>query len=85
MNCIADHNLNVPEDISIIGFDGSQITELVRPRLTSMEQPIDEMGITTVNTLLELISHVDYESKGDIILKHRLAIRDSCKKREKTQ
>jgi LacI family transcriptional regulator len=83
INCIVDHNLNVPEDISIIGFDGSQITELVRPRLTSMEQPIDEMGITTVNTLLEFISRVDHESKEDIILKHRLVIRDSCKKRDK--
>ncbi len=48
MNCIHDHGLSVPEDISVIGFDGSQLTDLVRPRLTSMEQPIDEMGKVTV-------------------------------------
>jgi LacI family transcriptional regulator len=83
MNCIYDHNLQVPGDISVIGFDGSQLTELVRPRLSSMEQPIYEMGSVTVGTLLRLISgEGEGDSGGDIIMKHRLVARDSCRRIE---
>ncbi|MCJ8012296.1 LacI family transcriptional regulator [Paenibacillus sp. KQZ6P-2] len=78
MNCIADHGLRVPEDISVMGFDGSQLTELVRPRITSMEQPIHHMGKVTVETLLQLISG-EIQQEVDIILGHRLEVRDSCR------
>ncbi|MFC5468518.1 LacI family DNA-binding transcriptional regulator [Cohnella suwonensis] len=80
MNCIHDHGLKVPDDISVIGFDGSQLTEQVRPRLTSMEQPILEMGKVTVDKLLEIISGKRAAYKDDVILKHELVVRDSCKK-----
>lgn len=79
MNCIHDHQLKVPDDISIIGFDGSQLTELVRPRLSSMEQPIQDMGKITVDTLIELISDPTFSPREDLILGHRLVVRDSCK------
>lgn len=79
MNCIHDHQLKVPDDISIIGFDGSQLTELVRPRLSSMEQPIQDMGKITVDTLIELISDPTYSPREDLILGHKLVVRDSCK------
>ncbi|BBI32938.1 LacI family transcriptional regulator [Cohnella abietis] len=80
MNCISDYGLSVPGDISVIGFDGSQLTEQVRPRLSSMEQPILEMGKITVLKLLDLISGNNATLKDDVILKHMLVIRDSCKK-----
>jgi len=79
MNCIADNKLSVPDDISMIGFDGSSLTELVRPRLTSMEQPIHEMGQVTVESLLALIEDGDQVNE-DIILQHRIAERDSCRR-----
>ncbi|MBA2943113.1 LacI family DNA-binding transcriptional regulator [Paenibacillus sp. CGMCC 1.16610] len=79
MNCIHDHQLKVPDDISIIGFDGSQLTELVRPRLSSMEQPIQEMGKITVNTMIDVISNPASSPREDVILKHKLVVRDSCK------
>ncbi|MCD9022819.1 LacI family DNA-binding transcriptional regulator [Cohnella silvisoli] len=79
MNCIHDDGLRVPDDLSVIGFDGSQLTEQVRPRLSSMEQPILEMGIVTVDALLALISGNEGAPKKDVILKHKLVIRDSCK------
>ncbi|OZB98606.1 LacI family DNA-binding transcriptional regulator [Paenibacillus sp. XY044] len=78
VNCIMDHGLKVPGDISVIGFDGSQMTELVRPRITSMEQPIQRMGEVTVETLLQFIAG-EKRTEEDIILGHRLAVRDSCR------
>ncbi|KQX67300.1 LacI family DNA-binding transcriptional regulator [Paenibacillus sp. Root444D2] len=79
MNCIHDYQLKVPDDISIIGFDGSQLTELVRPRLSSMEQPIQDMGKITVDTLIELISDPTFSPREDLILGHKLVVRDSCR------
>ncbi|MDD9266693.1 LacI family DNA-binding transcriptional regulator [Paenibacillus sp. GCM10023248] len=79
MNCIHDHGLKVPDDLSIIGFDGSQLTELVRPRLTSMEQPIQDMGKITVNTLIDYISDPASSPREDLILVHKLVVRDSCR------
>lgn len=78
MNCIHDHGLKVPEHMSVIGFDGSQLTEQVRPRLTSMEQPILEMGKVTVDKLLELIEEKEGGPAEDVILQHMLVSRDSC-------
>ncbi|SDW78438.1 LacI family DNA-binding transcriptional regulator [Paenibacillus sp. CF384] len=77
MNCIRDHNLRVPEDISVIGFDGSQLTELTRPTLTSMEQPIHEMGKETMRILLHQVETGEVPS-GDLVLEHRLVARESC-------
>ncbi|TVX98806.1 LacI family transcriptional regulator [Cohnella terricola] len=78
MNCIHDHGLKVPEDLSVIGFDGSQLTEQVRPRLTSMQQPILEMGKVTVDMLLRLIADSKNSPAEDVILQHKLVVRDSC-------
>lgn len=83
MNCIHDHGLKVPDDISIIGFDGSQLTELVRPRLTSMEQPIQDMGKITVNTLIDFISDPASSPREDLIMGHKLVLRDSCRAYQK--
>ncbi|GGG52986.1 LacI family transcriptional regulator [Paenibacillus radicis (ex Gao et al. 2016)] len=79
MNCIHDHGLKVPDDMSVMGFDGSQWTELVRPRLTSMGQPIQEMGKETVNVLLKLISGEQNVAKHDVIFEHKLVVRESCR------
>jgi len=78
MNCIHDHKLKVPDDVSVIGFDGSQLTEWVRPQLSSMEQPIQEMGKVTVELLLNLISGEVETPMEDVILKHKLIARQSC-------
>ncbi len=80
MNCIRDHDLQVPEDIAVIGFDGSQLTELVRPTLTSMEQPIHQMGKVTMDVLLKLIAG-DTPPEGDVVLEHRLVVRESSRSR----
>ncbi|BBI36362.1 LacI family DNA-binding transcriptional regulator [Cohnella abietis] len=82
MNCIRDRNLRVPEDISVMGFDGSLFTELVRPTLTSMEQPIQQMGTVTMDVLLKQISGIEIPTT-DVVLEHRLVVRESCQRLNK--
>lgn len=79
LNCALDHGLRVPEDISIVGFDGSRITEVVRPALTSMEQPVEELGRKSVDYMHQLIVNPAFTFDSDIIFQHRLVIRDSSR------
>ena len=37
-------NLQIPKDFSVIGFDNLPLVNIVKPKLSFVEQPIDEMG-----------------------------------------
>ena len=45
----------VPEDIALVGFSNSDITELLNPPLTVVRQPALEMGKAATELLLQLI------------------------------
>jgi LacI family transcriptional regulator len=79
LGCILDHGYKVPDDISVMGFDGSNLTEMVRPKLTSMQQPIKEMGAMAIKVLID---HLNYgtEFLDQLVLKHKLVERESCRK-----
>ncbi len=47
----------IPEDVAIVGFDDSPIAETADPPLTSVRQPIEEMGAEMVRLLLEHAAH----------------------------
>ncbi|MFB5678139.1 LacI family DNA-binding transcriptional regulator [Paenibacillus terreus] len=79
LNCALDYGLQVPKDISIVGFDGSRITELVRPAITSMEQPVEELGRKSVDYMHQLIVNPEFTFDSDIILQHRLVVRESSR------
>jgi DNA-binding LacI/PurR family transcriptional regulator len=46
-----EQGLRVPEDLSIVGFDGIEATAWTNPALTTVEQPIEEIAETAVNAL----------------------------------
>ena len=50
-----DLGLSVPEDISVVGFDGIDICRFTVPRLTTVEQPVDEIARRSVNLLLDMM------------------------------
>lgn len=50
---LAEHDLRVPEDVAVIAFDGSELADWLRPRLTSLAIPFAEMGRLAVSLLLE--------------------------------
>jgi DNA-binding LacI/PurR family transcriptional regulator len=52
LDWLREHNLRVPEDVSIIGFDGVPETALTEPPLTTVEQPIAEIGRRAVERIL---------------------------------
>lgn len=50
-----NHGLRVPQDLSIIGFDGISLTQAVSPALTSIAQPIQQIAASSIELLLNQI------------------------------
>jgi LacI family transcriptional regulator len=70
-------DLRIPEDISIIGFDDTPQASLVYPKLTTVRQPLEQMGQVAVKMLLEQIENHSHPPQR-ITLATQLVIRDSC-------
>lgn len=51
--------LRVPEDVAVTGFDDIAFATLIRPTLTSVRQPVDELGAEAVRALLSRLSRTD--------------------------
>ena len=66
--------IKVPDRLSVIGYDDTQIAEMAIPPLTTIHQPIYEMGERAVKMLLK-----DNETEGSIIMPYRIVERDSVK------
>lgn len=71
--------LKVPEDISIIGFDNTIISDITSPRLTSVDQNMKDIGRRAAIELLDLIEN-DIKIRKKVILDTNLVIKDSCSK-----
>jgi DNA-binding LacI/PurR family transcriptional regulator len=55
IRALQDANLRVPEDVSIVGFDDIHIAAYHNPRLTTIRQPLHDMGETAARILLRRI------------------------------
>jgi LacI family transcriptional regulator len=71
-----ERGLRVPEDISVVGFDDSEQSAIVSPSLTTVRQPLAEMGRMAVSLLLRLLEGQRLEALH-VELKTRLVVRDS--------
>ncbi len=52
--------LKIPEDLSVMGFDGIEAHRYTTPILTTMRQPLVEMGVAAAEMLFEQINNTDY-------------------------
>lgn len=55
MNAISEKGLKVPEDISIAGYDGIRIGRHIEPKLTTLKQDTETIGVTAAKCLIDLI------------------------------
>ena len=68
--------LRVPEDLSVVGFDDVEHATIVTPALTTVRQPLAEMGRTAVSLLSRLMERQSFEAMH-VELATRLVVRDS--------
>jgi len=55
IRALRDANLRVPEDVSVVGFDDIHVAAYHNPRLTTVRQPLHDMGETAARILLQRI------------------------------
>lgn len=77
MDAVRDAGFQMPEDISIVGFDDIPQASLVYPKLTTVRQPLEQMGSVAVKMLLAQIEDRSV-SPQRVVLATQLTIRDSC-------
>jgi LacI family transcriptional regulator len=68
--------LNVPDDLSVVGFDDVEKATIVTPALTTVRQPLAEMGRTAVSLLNRLLERQRFETLH-VELAVRLVVRES--------
>lgn len=68
--------VRIPEDLSLVGFDGTKVTEQTLPRLTSVAQPLKEMGRSALRSVLRLAGGEVLDS-SHVELATQLVVRDS--------
>jgi LacI family transcriptional regulator len=74
---IRDHGLRIPDDISIAGFDDIPEAAYMHPALTTVRQPLYDMGRLATRMLLQAIAAGELPS-GRIVVDTELIIRQSC-------
>jgi DNA-binding LacI/PurR family transcriptional regulator len=76
LNEAVDRGVRVPQDLSVVGFDDIPLARLWSPRLTTVAQPIAEIGARAVEMLLERRQHSG-APRSDV-LATQLQIRESA-------
>jgi DNA-binding LacI/PurR family transcriptional regulator len=74
LRTLADRGLAPGRDIAVVGFDDSQVAQLVDPGLTSVRQPLEEVAVEVVKALEGLLGHPPAVHPG-VLLNPTLSIR----------
>jgi LacI family transcriptional regulator len=77
MRALREANLNIPEDVAVIGFDDIPASARTEPPLTTIHQSASSMGMMAVETLIDIIDHPGSETRR-IIIATEFVIRSSC-------
>ncbi len=76
IHCIQDSGLSVPDDVSVISVDNSRISSMVRPLLTTVAQPMYDIGAVSMRLLTKLMKKETVEN-AKVTLPHELIVRRS--------
>jgi DNA-binding LacI/PurR family transcriptional regulator len=77
IRALKDAGCSVPGDVSVVGFDDIQSAAYSTPSLTTVRQPLMEMGRRGAEILLDRIAHKEKEYPGEITMMPELIVRES--------
>jgi DNA-binding LacI/PurR family transcriptional regulator len=75
LRALRENNIQVPEDVSVVGYDNISISAYTTPTLTSVQQNTKLAGELLVNTLLKAINNEHVE---DYLMPAEVIVRQSC-------
>jgi len=76
MDAVRNRNLRIPDDISIVGFDDIPQSAMINPSLTTVQQPLEQMGRVATQMLLGILKNPQ-KDVGRIELPTELIVRNS--------
>ena len=76
INAICDAGYRVPEDISVAGFNDVKIAKMYRPKLTTVHQPLYDMGAVAIRMVIKMINNEELSEKK-IELPYKIEERES--------
>jgi len=77
LSALAARGRRVPQDVGVIGFDDSPSSRYTTPRLTTVHQPVEEMGAEMMRLLGELIADAEGPQEN-VLLDTHLVVRESA-------
>lgn len=80
MNRLRELGKKIPEDIAIVSFSGTELSTIVYPQLTTVEPPLERMGETAAQIILEKIKNPNTVNRT-IMLNAEIKIRESSKQK----
>lgn len=72
-----ERGLRVPDDLTVVGFDGIDYTAMLHPLITTVAQPMYELGRRSTEILLRALQEETIPAAARIFLPYRLTIRES--------
>jgi DNA-binding LacI/PurR family transcriptional regulator len=75
-------NVHVPRDVSVVGFDDIDMASVVSPELTTIHQPMREIGRMAAEKLMAVLQNQGVADKRSVVGTH-LVVRESCGAKER--
>ncbi|OFI06161.1 catabolite control protein A [Clostridium acetireducens DSM 10703] len=78
INALRDRNMDVPSEVEVIGFDNIYASSIFYPKLTTVSQPMYDMGSVGMRMLIKIINKERIE-KQHYVLSHEIIVRNSSR------
>jgi len=78
IHSLQDSGLKVPEDVEVFGFNNTRVSLMVRPTLTTIVQPMYDIGAVAMRLLTKFMNKEEVDEQT-VILPHRILKRNSTK------
>ncbi|HOO98410.1 MAG TPA: LacI family DNA-binding transcriptional regulator [Bacteroidales bacterium] len=69
--------VKIPDDIAVAGFNNEPVSQVVKPNLTTVDYPAQDIGEIAATSLIGKIKDIRQANLSTIVLKHSLVVRDS--------
>lgn len=80
IKAIEECGLTIPDDVSIVGYDGIRLSQLLKPKLTTYKQDTNAIGVQAANRLIELIENPGTLFSDTAVINGELIIGESVKR-----
>lgn len=78
VNALMDNGIRVPQDVSVMGYDNSKVANIVRPQLTTVKQPLYDIGAMAIGVLIKRINGENRKVEAKV-LPHDILERQSVR------